>query len=303
MIGSGPGEVREEKVLNRVLRLCEGGWEYEADQRHAEMVVKTLGLEEARSVQTPCEDERVQHEEEEEQYLSGSDVTTYRALAARINYLALDRADIQYAAKEVCRGMSRPSQLHWRKLKRLGRYLIARPRVVTEFKFQAEVPELHGYSDSDWAGCRRTAKSTSGGAIMRGGHCLKTWSNTQKNITLSSAEAELVAAVRMSTELIGMSQLAADWDTQLQGRVLVDSTAALGVVKRQGNGRLRHIKVGMLWVQQQRESGELVFDKVAGQINPADLMTKVLTEPMMSGHMSRLNQVWKWGRADKSLQI
>ena len=34
------------------------GWEFEADQRHAEMVVEMLGLENANSVATPGEDER-----------------------------------------------------------------------------------------------------------------------------------------------------------------------------------------------------------------------------------------------------
>ena len=52
---------------------------------------------------------------------------------------------------------------------------------------------------------------------------LKSWSATQKNIRLSSAEAELVAAVKMSTELIGMTQLAADWGLDIKGKVFVDS--------------------------------------------------------------------------------
>ena len=121
---------------------------------------------------------------------------------------------------------------------------------------------------------------------MIGRHCLKIWSSTQKNITLSSAEAELVAAVKMSTELIGMLQLAADWNITMPGRVLVDSTAALGVVKRHGNGRLRHIRVGMHWVQQKQEAGELAHRKVPGQDNPGDLMTKHLADAVISRHMS-----------------
>ena len=64
------------------------------------------------------------------------------------------------------------------------------------------------------------------------------WASTQKNITLSSAEAELVAAVKMSTELIGMTQLADDWGIQIKGKVHIDSSAAIGVVQRQGCGKL-----------------------------------------------------------------
>eukprot|EP00974_Lingulodinium_polyedra_P042402 4069591-Lingulodinium_polyedra.AAC.1 len=71
--------------------------------------------------------------------------------------------------------MAVPTRGDVAKLRRLGRYLIDRPRVVWRFKFQEPVEEITGYSDSDWAGCRRTARSTSGGCMMRGTHCLKTW--------------------------------------------------------------------------------------------------------------------------------
>ena len=100
-----------------------------------------------------------------------------------------------------------------------------------------------------------------------------------------------------------MLQLAADWNITMPGRVLVDSTAALGVVKRHGSGRLRHIRVGMLWVQQKQEAGELTYDKVPGQENPGDLMTKHLTDTVICRHMGALGQEWRTERADISLSI
>ena len=51
---------------------------------------------------------------------------------------------------------------------------------------------------------------------MLGSHCLKSWSSTQQSITLSSGEAELVAAVKMCTEVIGISQLARGWGVELE---------------------------------------------------------------------------------------
>eukprot|EP00974_Lingulodinium_polyedra_P040502 3889576-Lingulodinium_polyedra.AAC.1 len=38
------GEVQEAKVLNRVIRIDREGWSYEADQRHAELLIRQLGL-------------------------------------------------------------------------------------------------------------------------------------------------------------------------------------------------------------------------------------------------------------------
>ena len=163
--------------------------------------------------------------------------------------------------------------------------------------------EVVGYSDSDWAGCSRTAKSTSGGAIQIGRHCVRSWSSTQKSITLSSGEAELVAAVKMCTELIGMAQLAADWNLDYECKVFVDSSAAIGIVHRRGNGKLRHVKVGMLWIQEKVEEDELKIEKVQGEDNPADLMTKHLAQRKLEEHMDRLGQEFRHGRAAKGLEL
>ena len=138
---------------------------------------------------------------------------------------------------------------------------------------------------------------------MLGSHCLKTWSSTQKNITLSSGEAELVAVVKMSCELIGLTQLAYEWGIELIGNVYVDSSAALGIVKRKGNGKMRHIRVGQLWIQEKNESGEIKYTKVAGEMNPADLMTKYLQEALVKRHMDLIGQVFTGGRSDKSLRV
>ena len=53
LIGEFDGCIREIRILNRILRLTEFGLRYEADPRHAEMLVKALGLSSASSVLTP----------------------------------------------------------------------------------------------------------------------------------------------------------------------------------------------------------------------------------------------------------
>ena len=102
---------------------------------------------------------------------------------------------------------------------------------------------------------------------------IKAWSKTQNSISLSSAEAELIAMVKLSTELLGLMRLARDLDWRLHGRVWADSSAALAVVKRSGAGKLRHINISLLCVQEQEKLKKLVYEKVPGQANPADLFT------------------------------
>ena len=162
---------------------------------------------------------------------------------------------------------------------------------------------MTGFTDSDFAGCRQTAKSTRGGAIIAKQHWIKSWSSTQKTIALSSGEAELTALVKCSCELIGILQLAADWDDEMEGDIFVDSTAAPGVVHRKGAGKLRHVRVGQLWVQEKQEQGELRYRKIKGTENPADALTKAMTRGEMEKYLSMLEIETRMGRADKGLQI
>ena len=125
----------------------------------------------------------------------------------------------------------------------------------------------------------------------------------EKNITLSSAEAELVAAVKMSTELIGVTQLAADWGCELKGEVHIDSSAAIGVVQRRGCGKLRHVRVGDLCIQKKVADGDLDVAKVAGEWNPADLMTKSLSENKAKRFMQMINQEFESVRATQAFEM
>ena len=103
-----------------------------------------------------------------------------------------------YAVKELCRGMAKPSKAHWHKFERLGRHPVENGLTVMKYDWLGHEHEVTGYLDSDWAGCRVTGKSTSGGALMVGGHFIKGWARTQNHVTLSSAEAELIALVKCS---------------------------------------------------------------------------------------------------------
>ena len=137
--------------------------------------------------------------------------------------------------------MAQPTTRDADALKRLSRYLLGRPRLILHFEWQVKPALLEVFSDSDWAGCIRTRKSTTGGALMRGSHVLKTWSGTQATIALSSAEAELIAAVRGAAEGLAVRSLVRDFGQDCGLRIHVDSSAAIGICKRTGVGKIRHL--------------------------------------------------------------
>ena len=85
---------------------------------------------------------------------------------------------LQFPVTELCCCMSAPDVDAWSKLKRLVRYLVGRPRAVMKFDWQATPEVLDVYSDANWAGCKVSRKSTSGGTLMWGKVCLKSYSKT-----------------------------------------------------------------------------------------------------------------------------
>ena len=93
---------------------------------------------------------------------------------------------------------------------------------------------------------------------------------------MSSGEAEYYAMVKGAIEGLGMQTLARDLWWSLALRLHVDSSAAKAIASRQGMGKIRHLEVRHLWLQQVVREGKLVLKKVAGTLNPADLMTKGL---------------------------
>ena len=94
--------------------------------------------------------------------------------------------------------MAEPTHDNWLALKRLGRYLVGRNRVAVRFGYQDEVKEMTIWTDTDFAGCAKTRKSTSGGVAMFGNHMVKSWCSTQAIVALSSGEAEYYGIVRGS---------------------------------------------------------------------------------------------------------
>ena len=62
--------------------------------------------------------------------------TLYRALSARILYLSMDRPEIAFAAKELCRHFAHPTKTGVEALKRVARFLLGQPRLVWHFPFQ-----------------------------------------------------------------------------------------------------------------------------------------------------------------------
>ena len=138
---------------------------------------------------------------------------------------------------------------------------------------------------------------------MMGWHTIKTWSSTQATVAMSSGESELYALTKGASQALGFISLGQDLGQQLSARVHTDASAALGIVNRQGLGKLRHVKVQYLWLQERVRDKTLTIKKVPGPENPADLMTKYLPVNDMAKHLEFLAVECRANRAEAAPRL
>ena len=184
----------------------------------------------------------------------------YRALAARCNYLAQDRPDLAFSSKELCRAFSVPNLNSFKKLNRSVRYLCGLPRLVYTYNFQDMPTTVNRLVDTDFAGCKETRRSTSGGAIKVGKclvkHLAKTQA-TQTTISLSSGESELYGIASGCAQALGVQAPMHDIGWTMPITVLSDATAAVGIERRTGLGKIRHLDKTDLWSQDKIRSKQI----------------------------------------------
>ena len=135
----------------------------------------------------------------------------------RLACLSADRIEVQCASKELARSRAEPTTADVEALKRCIRFLLKYPRCIQSFERQEIVPkQITCYSDSDFAGCLQSRKSTSSCKIFCGKHLLKSMSTTQAVVGLSSAEAEFYAAVKAAAAGVGCVSMVRDLGVMLQ---------------------------------------------------------------------------------------
>nr|GFA72806.1 hypothetical protein [Tanacetum cinerariifolium] len=131
------------------------------------------------------------------------DATKYRSMIGALMYLTSSRPNIVHATCLCTRYQTKPTEKHLKEVKRIFRYL--RGTVNTSLWYTKDSGfELTGFSDADYAGCKDTYKSTSGGAQFLGKK-LVSWSLKKQDCTaLSTAEAEYVSLSTCCAQVLWM---------------------------------------------------------------------------------------------------
>lgn len=133
------------------------------------------------------------------------------------------------------------------------RYLASKPRLVYRYGWGSGVSNddtLEIFVDTDFAGCKETRRSTAGGIAMINNSNIKAWAKTQTTTVLSSREAELGGIASGIAQGLGLQSVDRSLCFNYKIRIHTDATAAIGICRGRGMGKIRHLDFADLWCQE-----------------------------------------------------
>jgi hypothetical protein len=134
------------------------------------------------------------------------DPSLYRSMIGSLLYLTASRPDIAFSVGVCARFQANPKESHLTVVQRIIRYVNDTLSYGIWYSRETNLV-VAGYSDADWAGNADDRKSTSGGCFYVGNNLVAWMSKKQASISLSTAEAEYIAAGSCCTQLLWMKTL------------------------------------------------------------------------------------------------
>ncbi|WVZ70238.1 hypothetical protein U9M48_018918, partial [Paspalum notatum var. saurae] len=169
-----------------------------------------------------------------------------------------DLGDIQFAVCLCARYQVSPRTSHRQAVKCIFRYLKFTPELGLWYSSGSSL-SLRGFSDADHAGCRIDRKSTFGTCQLLGTSLVSLSSRKQASVSLSTTEAEYIAAAGCCSQLLWMKATLSDFGLRFGWiSLLVDSTSAISVAKNPVlNSRTKHIDVRFHFLRDHYEKGDI----------------------------------------------
>ncbi|KAJ0927093.1 putative RNA-directed DNA polymerase [Helianthus annuus] len=221
--------------------------------KYAKELLKKFDMDDCKPCSTPIATNKLVMSEEKDDLV---DQTLYRSTIGSLLYLTASRPDIMFATCVCARSQLAPRKSNLIAVKRIFRYLKGAPTLGIWYPADGKI-ELSGFSDSDFAGCDKTRKSTSGGCQFLG-NCLVSWqSKKQAAVSTSTAEVEYIAAASCTAQLLWLQNQLLDFGiTALKTPLMLDSQAAENIIKNPvSHSTTKHIDIRHHFVRDCYEKG------------------------------------------------
>ncbi|CAL1362691.1 unnamed protein product [Linum trigynum] len=233
-------------------------------------------FENCHSVKTPMELNLKLQKDSGERLKDGSQ---YRSIVGSLIYLSATRPDISYAVQIVSQFMTAPCVDHLAAVHRILRYLQVTQDVGILFPSTGSA-EITAYSDSDYAGCIDTRRSTSGWCVKFSGAFISWRCKKQDKVSKSSTEAEYRAMSEVGSEMVWIRRLLSDFGVACPApmTLCVDNTSAIRIAANPVlHDRTKHIEIHVHYVRDLVRDGTISLHHLPTEEQVADIFTKAFS--------------------------
>ena len=182
-------------------------------------------------------------------------------------YVTASRPDVKQVVGMVARFQSTPKENHVQAVKRISRYLKGTINLGLWYPSKKSF-SLRAYSDADWVGCVDDRKSTSGGAFFLGESLVSWISKKHTSISLSTTEAEYIAATKCCTQVEWMKQTLQDIKVVCEEPTVIhcDNTSAISLSKNLVQQcKAKHIPIKYHYLREQVASKNIKLQYIPTQ--------------------------------------
>ncbi|GAA0141045.1 transmembrane signal receptor [Lithospermum erythrorhizon] len=241
---------------------------------YAKNMMKKFGLESSKTKRTPFATHLKVTKDEDGKAV---DVSLYRSMIGSLLYLTASRPDIAHSVGVCARYQENPKESHLNLVKRILKYVQGTCNHGLLYTFDTNT-SLVGYCDVDWAGNMEDRKSTSGGCFFVGNNLVSWFSKKQNSVSLSTAEAEYMAAGSSCTQLIWMKQMLEEYGVKPGVMTLYcDNMSAISISKNPvQHSRTKHIDIRHHFIRNLVQDGVVKLEHVSSDKQLADILTKGL---------------------------
>jgi len=214
------------------------------------------------------------------------DTTKYRSLLGCLSHLGrMTRPDILQATFHLAQFSEKPCHRHWKGLSRIVHYLSATKNKGIRFSKEGK-EAFRFYVDADWGGDPSTRRSTTGYLVKYMGGPIIAVSRRQRNVTLSSTEAEYCAFTDAAKDIIWTKRLAEFFNEEFPKPAILmnDNITAQNLAQGEATlNRMKHIDalskhmgIRYHWIRELIDAKLIELKHVSSAENEGDLFTKPL---------------------------
>jgi len=204
--------------------------------------------------------------------------TQYMQMVCSLMYLTSTRLDIMFVVNLLSRYLAHPAELHLQAVKRVLRYIKGTLSYGIFYKQSGDV-ELLAYTDNDYAGDLEDRKSTLGLLFMLSSRAVSWSSKKQPVVTLSTTEAEFIAAAFCACQAVWLRRMLEKLDHASAGTTIIycDNNSTIKLSKNPVmHGRSKHIDVRFHFLRELTQDEVVTLLHCRSQEQLADIMTKPL---------------------------